>query len=154
MEIFPLEYGFGDFSFEIFPFVKICLWRFFLEDLFWSLNFWKNFNEDLLMEIFPWRFILRYFSIEVLEIFIEDLFIGVFSFGIWFWRFFLLNISSWRFFLEDLFWILNFWKNLMKICSWRFFLWNMVLEIFPFEDLFVEIFPWRFILGIELLKKF
>ena len=126
MEIFPFE----DLFVEIFP------WRFILE-----IKLLKIFNEDLFMEIFPWRFILRYFSIEVLEIFIEDLFIGVFSFGIWFWRFFLLNISSWRFFLEDLLWILNFWKNLMKICSWRFFLWNMVLEIFPFEDLFVEIFP-------------
>ena len=40
----------------------------------------------------------------------------------------------------------------MKICSWRFFLWKM--EIFPFEDLFVEIFPWRFILEIKLLKIF
>ena len=131
MEIFLLEYGFGDFSFEKWRFFlsKICLWRFFLEDLFWRLFhwkflrrfvhgdfsfgiwFWKSFLWK--MEIFTWRFILRDFSIEVLEIFIKDLFIGDFSFGIWFWRFFL-------------------WK----------------MEIFHFEDLFMEIFPWRFIMEI------
>ena len=129
MEIFPLEYGFGDFSFE--------KWRFFLEDLFWRLNFWKKFNEDLFREIFPleygfgdfsfwrffrgdfslkiysrdwtfeknlmkicpWRFILRDFSIEVLEIFIEDLFIG----DIWFGRFFLWKMENFPFENGDFF---------------------------------------------------
>ena len=150
MEIFPLEYGFGDFSFE--------KWRFFLEDLFWRLNFWKKFNEDLFREIFPleygfgdfsfWRFILeiellkknlmkicswRFFLWNmVLEIFpFEDLFVEIFP-----WRFILeiellkkklMKICSWRFFLEDLFleiFPLKFWKFLLKICS---------LEIFPLE---------------------
>ena len=94
LEIFPLKNG--DFSFW-----KICSWRFFLEDLFWRLNFWKNFNEDLFMDIFPWRFILRDFSIEVLEIFIEDLFIGDFSFEKW--RIFLLKMEIFFFFLKNLF---------------------------------------------------
>ena len=103
--------------------MKICSCRFFLEDLFWRLNFWKNFNEDLFMDIFPWRFILRDFSIEVLEIFIEDLFIGDFSFGMWFWRFFLLKM--------EIFFFFNFlWSQseededgleMMKIYSWWFF---------------------------------
>ena len=117
MEIFPLEYGFGDFSFE--------KWRFFLEDLFWRLNFWKKFNEDLFREIFPLEYGFGDFS---------------------FWRFFRGDFS-----LKIYFGDWTFEKKLMKICSWRFFLWKM--EIFPFEDLFVEIFPWRFILEIELLKK-
>ena len=111
LEIFPLDFWnflrrfvHGDFSFEIwfwrFFLLKICSWRFFLENLFWRLNFWKKFNEDLFMEIFPWRFILRDFSIEVLEIFMEDFFIGVFSFEKW--RIFILKmeiffmITKWR----------------------------------------------------------
>ena len=124
MEIFPLEYGFGDFSFEKWRFflLKICSWRFFLENLFWRLNFWKKFNEDLFekwrfflfkdlfVEIFPWRFILEIFPLNFWK-FLRRFVHGDFSFGIWFWRFFL-------------------WK----------------MEIFPFEDLFMEIFPWRFIL--------
>ena len=86
MKIFPLEYGFGDFSFEKWRFflLKICSWRFFLEDLFWRLNFWKNFNEDLFIEIFPLEYGFWDFSFEK-------------------WRFFLLKICSWRFFLKDLF---------------------------------------------------
>ena len=75
-----------------------------------------------------------------------------------FWRYvhgdFSLKIYSGDFSIE-------FLKIFKKICSWRFFLWNMVLEIFslkmeifPFEDLFVEIFPWRFILEIFSLKTF
>ena len=141
MEIFPLEYGFEDFSFwrfvhEDFSFgifiletellkknlMKICSWRFLLEDLFWRFfhwsfgNFywrfvhWRFFLWNMVLEIFPlkngdfffrrfvhgdfpWRFILRDFSIEVLEIFIEDLFIGEFSF--WKWRFSFM-ITKWR----------------------------------------------------------
>ena len=63
--------------------------------------------EDLFMEIFPWRFILRDFSIEVLEIFIENLFIGDFSF--WKWRFFFL----WSQGEED-----EDGLGMMKIYSW------------------------------------
>ena len=68
-EIFPLKNG--DFSF----------WRFVCGDFFLKIysgdwTFEKKFNEDLFIEIFPWKFILRDFSIEVLEIFIQDLFIG------------------------------------------------------------------------------
>ena len=101
MEIFPLEYGFGDFFFEngdfsfrrfvrgdfslkiyfgdfsiefLKIFKKICSWRFFL----WNMVLEIFPFEDLFMKIFPWRFILRDFSIEVLEIFIENLFIGDF----------------------------------------------------------------------------
>ena len=107
----------GDFS------IIIWFWRFFLEDLFWRLNFWKNFNEDLFMDIFPWRFILRDFSIEVLEIFIEDLFIG---------EFFLWNMVLEIFPLKN--GEFSFWKwrwsqseegedglEMMKIYSWFFF---------------------------------
>ena len=132
LEIFPLKIG--DFSFW-----KICSWRFFLEDLFWRLNFWKNFNEDLFMDIFPWRFILRDFSIEVLEIFIEDLFIGDFSFGMWFWRFLLLKMET--FFKKK-----NLWSQseededgleMMKIYSWLFFfLKNLSFE---WEQLCLEV---------------
>ena len=118
MEIFPLEYGFGDFSF----------WRFVRGDFSLKIysgdwTFEKNFNEDLFMDIFPWRFILRDFSIEVLEIFIEDLFIGDFSFGMWFWRFLLLKMET--FFKKK-----NLWSQseededgleMMKIYSWWFF---------------------------------
>ena len=175
MEIFPLEYGFGDFFFEKWRFFlsKICLWRFFLEDLFWRLFhwkflrrfvhgdfsfgiwFWKSFLWK--MEIFPWRFILRDFSIEVLKIFKK----------IWSWRFFLWNMvleifplkngdfSFWRFVRGDFSlkiysrdFLLNFWKFLRRfvhgdfsfvIWFWRFFFRKM--EIFPFEDLFIENFP-------------
>ena len=100
------------------------------------------------MEIFPWRFILRDFSIEVLEIFIEDLFIGDFSF----WRFVRGDFSFWRIVRGDFSlkiysgdW--TFEKFLMKICSWRFF----------HEDLFLEIFPlkfWKFLLKICSLGIF
>ena len=142
LEIFPLKNGdfsfwrfvHGDFSFGIFileiellkkNLVKICSWRFLLEDLFWRFFHWSFGNfywrfvhwrfflwnmvleifpfEDLFMEIFPWRFILRDFSIEVLEIFIEDLFIGEFSFGIWFWRFFLWKKKNFPFENGDFF---------------------------------------------------
>ena len=140
LEIFPLKNGdfsfwrfvHGDFSFGIFiletellkkNLMKICSWRFLLEDLFWRFshwsfgNFywrfvhWRFFLWNMVLEIFPlkngdfffrrfvhgdfpWRFILRDFSIEVLEIFIEDLFIGDFSFGMWFWRFLLLKMET------------------------------------------------------------
>ena len=126
-EIFLRRFIHGDFSFGIwfwrFFLLMICSWRFFLEHLFWKLNFWKNFNEDLFMEIFPWRFILRDFSIQVLEIFIEDFFIGDFSFGIWFWRFFLWKIENFPFENGDFF----LWSQseededgleMMKIYSW------------------------------------
>ena len=77
---FSLKIYFGDFSIEFLKiFKKICSWRFFL----WNMVLEIFPFEDLFMKIFPWRFILRDFSIEVLEIFIEDLFIGDFSF----WRF-------------------------------------------------------------------
>ena len=96
--------------------MKICSCRFFLEDLFWRLNFWKNFNEDLFMDIFPWRFILRDFSIEVLEIFIEDLFIGEFSFWKWRFSFMITKWRRWRWIRndEDLFMMIFFFflKNL------------------------------------------
>ena len=126
------------------------------------------------MEIFPWRFILRGLSIEVLEIFIEDLFIGDFSFGIWFWRFFLLKICSWRFFLENLFleiFPLKFWKFLLKICSLEIFLlkngdfsfWRFVREDFSlkiysgdwtFEKILMKICSWRFFLEDLFLEIF
>ena len=148
--------------------MKICLWRCFLEDLFWrffnwifeyflrrsvhgdfsfGIWFWRFFLwkmkifpfEDLFMEIFPWRFILRDFAIEVLEIFIEDLFIGDFSF----WRFVRGDFSL-KIYSGD--W--NFETILMKICSLRFFLWNMVLEIFPLRFFLL----WRFVCGDFSLK--
>ena len=150
--------------------MKICSWRFFLEDLFWrffhwtfenflrrfvhgdfsfGIWFWRFFLwkmeifpfEDLFVEIFPWRFILE---IKLLKIFNEDLFMEIFP-----WRFILryFSIEVLEIFIEDLFiGVFSF-----GIWFWRFFLWKM--EIFPFEDLFVEIFPWKFILEIELLKK-
>ena len=129
--------------------------------------------EDLFMEIFPWRFILEIFPLNFWK-FLRRFFHEDFSFGIWFWRFFLwkmkifpfedlfVEIFPWRFILEIF--PLNFWKILRRfvhgdfsfgIWFWRFFLWKM--EIFPFEDLFMEIFPWRFILrdfSIEVLEIF
>ena len=71
------------------------------------------------MEIFPWRFILRDFSIEVLEIFIENLFIGDFSFGIWFWRFFLWKMENFPFENGDLF---------IYLFIYYFFLWSQSEE--------------------------
>ena len=35
----------------------------------------------------------------------------------------------------------------MKICSWRFVLWRFVRDIFPFEDLFMEICPLKICSG-------
>ena len=54
-------------------FENFLLFFFFLKNLE-ILNFWRN-----------------------LEFFIEDLFIGDFSFGIWFWRFFLWKIKNFPF---------------------------------------------------------
>ena len=148
MDIFPLEYGFGDFSFEKWRFflLKICSWRFFLEDSFrrFSIAILKNFTEDFFIGDFSLKNSFGDFSFDDLNIFNEDL-----------WRFFLeifpfedlyMEIFPWRFILEIF--PLKFWKFLKRfdhgdfsfgIWFWRFFLWKM--EIFPFEDLFVEIFP-------------
>ena len=119
LEIFPLDFWkfFKKICSWRFFFLKICSWRFFLEDLFWRLNFWKNFNEDLFMEIFPleygfgdfsfWRFVRGDFSLKI-------------YFGDWTFEKILMKICSWRFFLEDLFleiFPLKFWKFLLKICS-------------------------------------
>ena len=112
--------------------MKICSWRFFLEDLFWRLKFWNNFNEDLFMEIFSLEYGFGDFSFEKLRFFLLWRFVcGDFSlkiyFGAWTFENILMKICSWRFFLEDLFldiFHLKFWKFLLKICS---------LEIFPLE---------------------
>ena len=100
MEIFPLEYGFGDFSFWWFVrgdfslniyfgdwtfekiLMKICSWRFFLEDLF--------------LEIFPlkfWKFLLKIWSLEIFHF--EDLFVEIFPFEELF-----VEIFPWKFILE------------------------------------------------------
>ena len=97
----------------------------------------------MFVEIFPWRFILRDFSIEVLKIFLRRFVHGEFSFGIWFWRFFLLKICLWRFFLEDLFWRLKFWKKFNE---------DLFMEIFPLEYGFGDFSFWRFVRGDFSLK--
>ena len=73
MEIFPLKYG--DFSF------KYSFWRFF------SIEVFKNFNEDLF---------IRDFSLKNWDFF----FLKSYPLNIWN---FLKKIYSWRFFLEDSF---------------------------------------------------
>ena len=121
---FSLKNSFGDFSFDDLNIFNEDLWRFFLE----IFPF-----EDLYMEIFPWRFILEIFPLKFWK-FLKRFDHGDFSF----WRFvrgdFSLKIYSRDFSIE-------FLKIFKKICSWRFFLCNMVLEIFPSEDLFIENFP-------------
>ena len=148
----------GDFSIEVFKILNedLFIGDFSYEDLFiggfslknWGLFFLKSyledlsfehlkiFKEDFFMEIFPLKygdFCLKIhsgdFSIAILKIFIEDLFIGDFS----------LKNSFGDFSFDDL--------NIFNEDLWRFF-----LEIFPFEDLYMEIFPWRFILEIFPLK--
>ena len=157
MEIFSLEYGFGDFSFEKWRFflLKICSWRFFLWNIYFGdWTFEEKFNEDLFMEISPWRFILEIFPLKFwkfllkicsLEIFPLEYGFGDFSF----WRFvrgdFSLKIYSGDFSIE-------FLKNFKKICSWRFFLWNMVLEIFPLKN--GDFSFWRFVCGDFSLKTY
>ena len=149
----------GDFSFEI--------WRFFLEvhSRDFSIAILKNFNEDLSIgdfsfddlkifnedlfigDFFFWRFVRGDFSLKI--------YFGDFSFGIWFWRFFLWKLEIFPFgrFVRGDFslkiysgdW--TFEKILMKIYSWIFFL----------EDLFLEIFPlkfWKFLLKICSLEIF
>ena len=73
MEIFPLKYG--DFSF------KYSFWRFF------SIEVFKNFNEDLF---------IGDFSLKNWDFF----FLKSYPLNIWN---FLKKIYSWRFFLEDSF---------------------------------------------------
>ena len=111
---FSLKNSFGDFSFDDlnifnedlwrFFLLKICLWRFFLEDLFWrfSIEFlkffkkicsWRFFLWNMVLEIFPWRFILEIFPLNFWK-FLRRFVHGDFSFGIWFWRFFLLKILN------------------------------------------------------------
>ena len=117
MEIFPLEYGFGDFSLKIYfgdwtfekILMKICSWIFFLEDLF--------------LEIFPlkfWKFLLKICSLEN------------FSFRIWFWRFFLLE----NFPFEN--------GDFFMITKWRRWRWTrndedlfMIFFFFFFEKLII-----------------
>ena len=111
--------------------MKICLWRFFLEDLF--------------LEIFPlkfWKFLLKICSLEIFPL---EYGFGDFSFEKW--RFFLFEDLFVEIFLKDLFWRLNFRNILMKICSWRFFLENLFLEIFPLKF-------WKFLLKICSLDFF
>ena len=133
MKIFPLEYGFGDFSFEKWRFflLKICSWRFFLEDLFWRLNFWKNFNEDLFIEIFPLEYGFWDFSFEK-------------------WRFFLLKICLWKFFLEDFFLEIEF----LKIFLWRFVHGDFSLKIYSryFSIEVLEIFNEDLIIGLNVWR--
>ena len=148
MEIFPWKFEIFSWRviLEIYP---LKIWK-FLKKICFSIEFLKSFNEDLfigdfslknsfgdfsfddlnifLLEIFPFKngdFSLKIyfgdFSIEFFKNFNEDLFIGDFSFDD-------LNIFN-----EDLFIGDFFFEKL------RFF-----LEIFPFEDLFKEIFPWKF----------
>ena len=133
-KIFPLNFWkflrrfvHGDFSFGIwfwrFFLLEICLWRFFLEDLFWRLNFWKKFNEDLFIEIFPlkngdfsfWRFVRADFSLKIYS-------------GDWTFEKLLMKICSWRFFLLKM--EIFLWSQseededgleMMKIYSWWFF---------------------------------
>ena len=91
----------GDFSFEI--------WRFFLEvhSRDFSIAILKNFNEDLSIgdfsfddlkifnedlfigDFFFWRFVRGDFSLKIYS--------GDFSFGIWFWRFFLWKMEIFPF---------------------------------------------------------
>ena len=120
--------------------MKICSWRFFLEDLFleiFPLKFWKFLLKICSLEIFPleygfgdfsfWRIVRGDFSLKIYFGDFSIEFLKIFK-KICSWRFFLLKICSWRFFLEDLFleiFPLKFWKFLLKICS---------LEIFPFEN--------------------
>ena len=66
---FSLKNYFGDWTFEKIL-MKICSWRFFLEDLFWRLKFWNNFNVDLFMEIFPLEYGFGDFSFEKWRIFL------------------------------------------------------------------------------------
>ena len=91
MEIFPLEYGFGDFSFWRFVrgdfslkiyfgdwtfekiLMKICSWRFFLEDLFleiFPLKFWKFLLKICSLENFPLEYGFGDFSFEKRRIFL------------------------------------------------------------------------------------
>ena len=145
---FSLKIYFGDFSTEILKFLRrfvhgdfsfgIWFWRFFL----WKMEIFPF--EDLFVEIFPWRFILEIFPLNFWK-FLRRFVHGDFSFGIWFWRFFLLKICSWRFFLEDLFleiFPLKFWKFLLKICS---------LEIF---FMIIKWRRWRFIHEARMIDDF
>ena len=131
----------------------------FLMRIYEDFSFWRFVHRDFSLKIYYGDF-----STEFLK-FLRRFVHGDFSFGIWFWRFFFwkmeifpfedlfVEIFPWRFILEIF--PLNFWKILRRfvhgdfsfgIWFWRFFLWKM--EIFPFEDLFVEIFLedlfWRF----------
>ena len=69
-----------------------------------------------------------------------------------FWRFVHRDFSLKIYFGDFSTEILKFLRRFVHgdfsfgIWFWRFFLWKM--KIFPFEDLFMEIFPWRFILEI------
>ena len=132
MEIFSLEYGFGDFSFEKWRFflLKICSWRFFLWNIYFGdRTFEEKFNEDLFMEISPWRFILEIFPLKFWKFLLKICSLEIFPLEYGFGDF---SFEKWRFFLEDLFWRLNFWKNFNEdfvhgdfsfgIWFWRFFL--------------------------------
>ena len=137
MEIFSLEYGFGDFSFEKWRFflLKICSWRFFLWNIYFGdWTFEEKFNEDLFMEISPWRFILEIFPLK-------------------FWKF-LLKICSLEIFpLEYGFGDFSFEKRrifLLKmeiffmITKWRRWRWTR-----NDEDLFMRQEWWWFFLNIK-----
>ena len=132
---FPWIFVHGDFSFhedmfmEIFPFMKICSWRFFhwrfLQEIFPVLKICLgdiSFHEDVFIEICP----LKIYS-------------GDFSFmKMCSWRFILWRLKCRRFIpFEDL-----SFKNLNK----RFIPWKFVHGDLSFENLNRRFIPWRFVL--------
>ena len=123
------------YSLEIFPW-DFSFWRFVHRDFSlkiyfgdFSIEFLKNFNEDLFIGDFSLKNSYGDFSFDDLNIFNEDLFIGDFFFEKL--RFFLeifpfedlfMEIFPWRFILEIF--PMDLWKFFKKICSWRFFHWS------------------------------
>ena len=145
MENFPLEYGFGDFSF----------WRFVCGDFslkIYSGDFFiENFYEDLFMEIFPLEYGFGNLSFEKWRFFLEDLFLEIFPLK--FWKF-LLKICSLEIFpLEYGFGDFSYekWKIFLlkmeiyfMITKWRRWRWTR-----NDEDLFMRQEWWWFFLNIK-----
>ena len=132
--------------------MKICSWRFFLWNIYFGdWTFEEKFNEDLFMEISPWRFILEIFPLKFwkfllkicsLEIFPLEYGFGDFSFEKW--RIFLLKMEIYLFiFIYYFLWSQSEEDEdrleMMKIYSWWFFFFFLKNLSFEWEQLWLEV---------------
>ena len=111
LDVAPLENMEEDYSF-LFLKKNLMKTSFFLKNLK-ILNFWRN-----LKEFDWWFFFLK--NLEILNFWRNlEIFIGDFSFGIWFWRFFLWKMKNFPFENGDFF---------FNFLLFLFFLWSQSEE--------------------------